>query len=322
MLPARGVPALAKSMADDRIPAGISGAHRGDERGHGQQPCSSRLRLRRSAWLLYELPDTVRRLTTALHVSPVPRRRSIKGHQPNLNEMATTNNTRIRVPDNTIIKHTPHRNCPRRRPMTPCTSSPLQRDGTGPNNNYSAQKLDMRSSLRVTTWNVLTMAKPGYQEAVAREVLRYNISVAGITEARIPVSGECSVDQYTLYHTGGRNRMNGVALFLNSKVSSSLIEWSPISNRILMARLRHRHGNITILVVYAPTEAATENDKDSFYNQLKPLISAIPLHDQLLVLGISTQSLGRTGLGMRMSWGTTSLVRRTTTHSACSTCAP
>ena len=78
--------------------------------------------------------------------------------------------------------------------MTPCTSSPLQRDGTGPNNNHSAQKNDMRSSLRVATWNVLTMANPGYQEAVARDLLRYNVSVAGITEARIPESGECSVD--------------------------------------------------------------------------------------------------------------------------------
>ena len=79
--------------------------------------------------------------------------------------------------------------------------------------------------------------------------------------------------------------MNGVALFLNSKMSSSLIERFPISHRILIARFHHRHGNITILVVYAQTEAATENDKDSFYNQLEPLISAIPPHDQLLVLG-------------------------------------
>ena len=42
----------------------------------------------------------------------------------------------------------------------------------------------------------------------------------------------------------------------------------PISERMLTARLHSKHLNISVVVVYAPTEAASENDKNEFYQQL------------------------------------------------------
>jgi len=45
------------------------------------------------------------------------------------------------------------------------------------------------------------------------------------------------------------------------------------------------HGHHTIIAVYSPTEEASVPDKDNFYNQLAALSSAMPHHDQLVVLG-------------------------------------
>ena len=47
-------------------------------------------------------------------------------------------------------------------------------------------KLDLRSCIRVATWNVLTLSKAGYPEAMSHELTRSRISIAGLTEARIP----------------------------------------------------------------------------------------------------------------------------------------
>ena len=52
-----------------------------------------------------------------------------------------------------------------------------------------------------------------------------------------------------------------------------------------MARLRHRHGHVAIVVAYAPTEDASDTEKDSFYNQLEPLALFTPRHDQLFIMG-------------------------------------
>ena len=45
-------------------------------------------------------------------------------------------------------------------------------------------KVDIRPSMRVATWNVLTLAHTGYPEAIVNELLNYRVSLAGLTETR------------------------------------------------------------------------------------------------------------------------------------------
>ena len=58
-----------------------------------------------------------------------------------------------------------------------------------------------------------------------------------------------------------------------------------MSSRLLCARLAHRHGHLSVIVAYAPTEASDDADKDTFYQQLQSLTSAIPPHDITVILG-------------------------------------
>ena len=120
---------------------------------------------------------------------------------------------------------------------------------------------------------------------MAKELHRLRILIAGLTEARIPHSGEQSVDGYTLLHSGEATRVHGVALMLDRTTSSALMSWQPISGRLLKARLKHRQGALTIIVAYAPTEEHHAVEKDNFYAQLEALSRSISPHDQLLILG-------------------------------------
>ena len=137
----------------------------------------------------------------------------------------------------------------------------------------------------MATWNVLTLAKDGYREAMARELARLDIDVACLTEARLADSGKETVEGHTFLHSGGTQRHRGVCLILSPKVKHSLKSWEPISDRLLTARLSHRHGYLTILVPYAPTDDASDADKDSFYDLLEGAIRNVPPHDQLVVAG-------------------------------------
>ena len=53
------------------------------------------------------------------------------------------------------------------------------------------------------------------------------------------------------YSSGGSSsHINDVALLLDRRLSGSLVSWSPISDRLLCARLVHKHGHLSVIVVH------------------------------------------------------------------------
>ena len=85
---------------------------------------------------------------------------------------------------------------------------------------------------------------------------------------------------------------------LRGPFRQSLVSWTSVSDRILQARIAHRHGQLTVLVVYAPTEMASDSIKDSFYNELSTIIQSTSPHDNLIVLGDLSAVTGSANVGV------------------------
>jgi len=112
--------------------------------------------------------------------------------------------------------------------------------------------MNLKHNVRIATWNVQTLLRPGSTTLLSYELSRYNISIAGLCESRWPGSGECSATDYAFIWSGptdGRG-LYGVALAMLHRICNSLVSWSPVSDRILTARFLHSHGKITIIVAY------------------------------------------------------------------------
>ena len=58
----------------------------------------------------------------------------------------------------------------------------------------------------MATWNVLTLNGTGYQVALVRELKRYKIAIAGLTEARLSGSGEHDIEDGHLLYSGGTEK--------------------------------------------------------------------------------------------------------------------
>ena len=49
-------------------------------------------------------------------------------------------------------------------------------------------------------------------------------------------------------------------------------------------RLNAWHSKTTIIQVYAPANATTDNEKDDFYCQLQDVLDAVPAHDMVILM--------------------------------------
>ena len=61
--------------------------------------------------------------------------------------------------------------------------------------------------------------------------------------------------------------------------------------------MRHRQGHMSIIVAYVLMEDASDTEKDSFYNQLEPLVLSTPRPDQLFIMGEINAVSGTDRLG-------------------------
>ena len=146
-----------------------------------------------------------------------------------------------------------------------------------------------KTGLTFGTWNVLSLTSSSSQLfQLSENISEYKLDLLGITETHMPGTGSELLDNGSLLIYSGRTdgiRRQGVGLTLSKRIKNSLISYLPISERLLSARLHSQHLNISVVVAYAPTEGASDNDKDEFYQQLSSAFDELPRHDLKLLLG-------------------------------------
>jgi len=72
---------------------------------------------------------------------------------------------------------------------------------------------------------------------------------------------------------------------MNEETRKCMMKWNPITDRIISVRFFSKYAKMTVIQIYSPTNDASDEDKDTFYELLQKEIDATPLHDLLIVLG-------------------------------------
>ena len=125
---------------------------------------------------------------------------------------------------------------------------------------------------------------------VAREVQRYNIDIAALTETSLPDSGTLTErgTSYTFYWQGKpstEKRESGVGFAIKSdiKLTEFLIGHS---DRIMTLRLSiGKNRYLHIISAYAPTMQHTETTRKAFYQELSDILHTIRAFDKTIIMG-------------------------------------
>lgn len=127
---------------------------------------------------------------------------------------------------------------------------------------------------------------------VARELARYRIDIAALSETRLAEEGSVTELKggYTFFWKGkskDEDRIHGVGLAIKTSLLKQLPDLpTSINERLMKIRFpvnRTRHA--TIISAYAPTLTSSDEMKEVFYEELSTLVKDVPPSDKLFLLG-------------------------------------
>ncbi|XP_052217843.1 uncharacterized protein LOC127835421 [Dreissena polymorpha] len=136
--------------------------------------------------------------------------------------------------------------------------------------------------------DLLTIDDSRKTAIIDRELTRMDICIAALQETRLSASGSLREENYTFFWKGmepEQPRQHGVGFAVKNTLLASIKPPTGGTERILTLHLNSAAGLITIFSFYAPTLSASDEDKDTFYDQLDSLFGGIPKIEPILLLG-------------------------------------
>ena len=80
---------------------------------------------------------------------------------------------------------------------------------------------------------------------------------------------------------------------VNSETSRAVLGYNPVSIRVITLRVNAKPVNITFVQVYAPTDASSEEEITSFYEQLQVVLDTVCRKDVIVITGDWNTKIGK-----------------------------
>jgi hypothetical protein len=119
----------------------------------------------------------------------------------------------------------------------------------------------MKRLTKIGFWNARPLYESGKLKQIEAEARKYDLDILGVSEVGWSEFGEVrTLAGRTFLYSGKPNeedpRLEGVGMLLSKRAKCSLIDWKPVSERLMSARFKARSRNVTIVQLSAPTEQA------------------------------------------------------------------
>jgi len=125
----------------------------------------------------------------------------------------------------------------------------------------------------------------------------YKLAVLGVSEVRWNGSGRTETTNGNVFvYLGMPNadddHITGVGILINKNIRGALLEWNPVSERIITARIQTKLRKISIVQCYAPTENNELVEKEAFYSLLDKTLLDIQRSDIIVMMGNFNAQVG------------------------------
>ena len=108
---------------------------------------------------------------------------------------------------------------------------------------------------KISTWNVRSLYQAEKLANVAKEMIRMNIDVLGVSETFWKETGDfryhiTNNEDFRVIFAGGNEHRKGVAFVMRGVAKDSIINYSLKSERIIIVRLSSKPKNLLLCQIY------------------------------------------------------------------------
>src|SRR2546425_9659988 len=122
---------------------------------------------------------------------------------------------------------------------------------------------------KIATWNVRSLYKSGKLANVLKEIKRMGIGIMGVAETMWNNEGSFTTelpesvggDKSKVFFSEGEKNRRGVGVIVREEVAKSVMMCEPISDRIMIMRLKMAPIKILLVQIYAPNEDADKRKR-------------------------------------------------------------
>lgn len=136
-------------------------------------------------------------------------------------------------------------------------------------------------------WNVERPRTIHKKREVFSEINRMKVEVMVRSETKIKGSDEEQYAGLTHLWSGVDKSVRakrGVGLVVNKR-KVKILDWTPVSEGIITAKIRRGAVSFMIIAMYAPTEDSVESEKDEFFEKVLEITTGVNSNDELIILG-------------------------------------
>ena len=156
--------------------------------------------------------------------------------------------------------------------------------------------LEATNPCYIGTWNIHTLHDDGNKEILLHQLRGYNWHVIGFAVTFITGKGEYDMEEGIKWICSGEEEggeaWHGVRFLLSRKVAEALITSHVISAWIISIWLSCQDMKATFNQVYAPTADSSDDEINSFYNDLQITLNSISKKDYVIILGDFNAKIG------------------------------
>lgn len=177
-------------------------------------------------------------------------------------------------------------------------------DGLGEKTSQRKNKTDTRSALRqrehqrapelhVATANVLTARAASRRLELANDFDSLSLDVVGGQEGRMDGPAKYQVDNWRVFApaTAVPGHL-GAHIWVHKRWWRAVTSVGPISERIMVVRLKARNMDVTFISAHAPHEDAPEKEREAFFKLLEWTMRRVKKRSALVLLADLNAQLG------------------------------
>ena len=155
-------------------------------------------------------------------------------------------------------------------------------NGTKDSLNRKRQK---HGFMDIGIWNVRSLGSK--EPELVEEATKYRLDIVGVSETKLKGKGTRDLNKgWKLFYSGLDDPLAhahaGVGILTSPRMVEQVVEWSPMSERLAVLRLRIGSRNLALVQIYAPNDG---QEYTTFLDDVAEALETVPPTDSVMLIG-------------------------------------